>query len=88
MIMTALRAMDSKAESSPYAQNNLASSETNILPALPDGIRKRFRRQCIISSYAAETTWMKSSLFMLSLQVKTGGVIGMDEGKSHGGGST
>ena len=73
--MAALRAIDSKAEPSPYALNSLAISETKSLPALPEGVRNRLRLQCMISSYAAVTAWMKSSPFMLSLQMKFGGVI-------------
>ena len=67
-------------------QNSLASSETNALPALPNGVRNKLRFQCMTSAYAARTASLKSTPSMLSLQTKFGGLILEKEGSSAGGG--
>ena len=53
--------MDSRLELSAYAWKRRAISDTNALPAEPEGIRKTSRLQWMTSSYALDIIAQKST---------------------------
>ena len=80
--MAALSAIASSALDSPYPRNKRDSSDTNAVPALPDGTEKMLWRQCTTSWYALLTTSVMVKPSTDSLQWKLGLLSGMNGGRS------
>ena len=72
----------SKAEPFAYVRKSWVSSQTKDLPALPDGILKRFHLQFTISSLQQSIKWAKALPASFSPHLKFGEAICINCGRS------